>query len=68
MNQPHPVEVVVPALTFTVAGWLIGGSMLGAVGGALFGIVLGSLASVAGHSDDSFANAETSDLADEGSS
>lgn len=69
MNRPHPVEVAVPALTFTVAGWLIGGTLLGAVGGALFGIALGSVASVAGHrSDSDRTGSETGTIVDEGSS
>lgn len=49
MNRPHPVEVAVPALMFTVAGWLIGGSVFSAVVGALFGLFLGVVASGAGH-------------------
>lgn len=61
MTRPHPVEVAIPALTFTVAGWLIGGTMLGAVGGAVFGIALGSVASVAGHDGEM----ETREAADE---
>ncbi|EJN58471.1 hypothetical protein [Halogranum rubrum] len=52
MDEPHPVEIVVPAVTFTVAGFLIGGTAVGAVVGAVVGIALGAMASVAGHGDE----------------
>lgn len=52
MDEIHPVEVVVPAVTFTVAGFLIDGTVTGAVLGALVGIALGATASVVGHGDE----------------
>ena len=65
MNRPHPVEVAVPALTFTVAGWLIGGGG-GAAVGAVVGIALGATASVVGHAGtDSFAGVERSEVAEQ---
>lgn len=65
MSQPHPVEVAVPALTFTVAGWLIGGGD-GAAVGAVVGIALGAAASVVGHAGtDSLADVERSEVADQ---
>jgi hypothetical protein len=65
MNRPHPVEVAVPALTFTVAGWLIGGVVGGAVG-AVVGIALGAAASVVGHAEnDSFTDAERGEVAEQ---
>lgn len=51
MDESHPVEIAVPAVTFTVAGFLIGGTAVGAVVGAVVGIALGATASLVGHGD-----------------